>query len=124
MSTSINWTELVRDRKGIRTKDNKSCGNIIGNDEKNIIIEEGGMRQRIYRVPKSTIYRYNGAELTLNISYDELKNYEDKGKDKGILESIAGSIKDKTNSIKEKTVDKLDDDRDKQNSTNTYQQSK
>ena len=41
MSTSINWIELVRDRKGIRTKDNKSCGNIIGNDEKNIIIEDG-----------------------------------------------------------------------------------
>ena len=49
MSSSTNWTELVKDRKGIRTKDNKSCGNIIGNDEKNIIIEEGGMRQRIYR---------------------------------------------------------------------------
>ena len=32
MSTSINWTELVRDRKGVRTKDNKSCGNIIGNE--------------------------------------------------------------------------------------------
>ena len=49
MSTSINWTELVRDRKGIRTKDNKSCGNIIGNDEKNIIIEDGAMRQHISR---------------------------------------------------------------------------
>ena len=33
MSGSINWAELVKDRKGIRTKDNKSCGNIIGNDE-------------------------------------------------------------------------------------------
>ena len=54
-STSINWTELVRDRKGIRTKDNKSCGNIIGNDEKNIIIEDGAMRQHIYKVPKSSI---------------------------------------------------------------------
>jgi hypothetical protein len=33
-SSSIDWNELVKDRKGIRTKDNKSCGNIIGNDEK------------------------------------------------------------------------------------------
>ena len=55
MSTSINWTELVRDRNKIRTKDNKSCGNIIGNDEKNIIIEDGAMRQHIYKVPKSSI---------------------------------------------------------------------
>ena len=100
MSSSINWTELVKDRKGIRTKDNKSCGNIIGNDEKNIIIEEGAMRQRIYRVPKSTIKRYKGAELTLNISYDEFKTDEVKDDDKGMLESITQSVKDKTVSLK------------------------
>ncbi|HSL14438.1 MAG TPA: hypothetical protein VK882_09300 [Nitrososphaeraceae archaeon] len=102
MSTSINWTELVKDRKGIRTKDNKSCGNIIGNDEKNIIIEDGAMRQRIYRVPKSAIQSYNGAELTLNISYDELKTDEVKEDDKDMLESITDSVKDKTKSLKEK----------------------
>ena len=100
MSSSTNWTELVKDRKGIRTKDNKSCGNIIGNDEKNIIIEEGGMRQRIYRVPKSTIQRYNGIELTLKISYDQFKTDEVKDIDKHILESITESFKDKTVSLK------------------------
>jgi hypothetical protein len=103
MSTSINWTELVKDRKGIRTKDNKSCGNIIGNDEKNIIIEDGAMRQRIYRVPKSTIQNYNGAELRLNISYDELETDEVKDDDKGMLDSITESVKDKTTSLKEKS---------------------
>ena len=100
MSSSTNWAELVKDRKGIRTKANKSCGNIIGNDEKNIIIEEGGMRQRIYRVPKSTIQRYNGAELTLKISYDQFKTDEVKDIDKHILESITESFKDKTVSLK------------------------
>ena len=124
MSTKIDWIELIKDRKGVITKDNQSCGNIIGDDEENIIIEDGAVRQHFYTVPKSAVGTYNGAELTLNISYDELKNYEAKDKDKGLLESIAGSIKDKTNSIKEKTVDKLDDDRDIQNSTNTNQQSK
>jgi hypothetical protein len=44
MSSSIDWTKLVKDRKGIRTKDNISCGNIIGNDEKNIIIEDGWLQ--------------------------------------------------------------------------------
>ena len=34
MLTSIDWTELIKDRKGVITKDNKSCGNIIGKDEK------------------------------------------------------------------------------------------
>jgi hypothetical protein len=103
MSSSTNWAELVKDRKEIRTKDNKSCGNIIGNDEKNIIIEEVGMRQRIYRIPKSIIQRYNGAELILKISYDEFKTDEVKDNDKHILESITESVKDKTVSLKKYT---------------------
>ena len=108
MSTSIDWTELIKDRKGVITKDNQACGNIIGEDDQNIIIEDGAVRQHFYRVPKSAAGAYNGAELTLNISYDELKTYEDKDEGKGIVESI----KDKTRSIKEKTVDKVGDDDD------------
>ena len=61
------------------------------------------MRQRIYRVPKSTIQSYNGAELRLNISYDELETDEVKDDDKGMLDSITESVKDKTKSLKEKT---------------------
>jgi hypothetical protein len=106
MSTSIDWTELIKDRKGVMTKDNQACGNIIGEDEENIIIEEGAVRQHFYRVPKSAAGAYNGAELTLNLSFDELKTYEDKDEGKGIVESI----KDKTRSVKQKTVDKVDDD--------------
>jgi hypothetical protein len=106
MSTSIDWTELIKDRKGVITKDNQACGNIIGEDEENIIIEEGAVRQHFYRVPKSAAGAYNGAELTLNLSFDELKTYEDKDEGKGIVESI----KDKTRSGKEKTVDTVDDD--------------
>jgi hypothetical protein len=110
MSTSIDWTELIKDRKGVITKDNQACGNIIGEDDQNIIIEDGAVRQHFYRVPKSATGAYNGAELTLNISYDELKTYEDKDEDKGIVESVSETIKDKTKSLKEKTVDKIDDD--------------
>ena len=108
MSTSIDWTELIKDRKGVMTKDNQACGNIIGEDEENIIIEEGAVRQHFYRVPKSAAGAYNGAELTLNLSFDELKTYEDKDEGKGIVESI----KDKTRAIKQKTIDKVDDDDD------------
>ena len=100
-SSSIDWTKLVKDRKGIRTKDNISCGNIIGNDEKNIIIEDGAMRQHIYRVPKSNIQSYDGAELRLTISYVELKTDEVKDDDKSMLDSITESFKDKTVSLKQ-----------------------
>ena len=70
------------------------------------------MRQHFYKVPKSAAGAYNGAELTLNISYHEIKTYEEKDEDKGIVESVTGTIKDKTKSLKEKTVDKLDDHND------------
>ena len=53
MSSQIDWIELIKDRKGVITKDNQSCGNIIGDDEENIIIEDGAVRQHFYTVPKS-----------------------------------------------------------------------
>ena len=121
MSTSINWTELIKDRKGVVTKDNQSCGNIIGDDEENIIIEDGAISQHFYRIPKSAVGGYNGAELTLNMQYNELATHEDKGSsgtiepeqdqgsEKGTLESITDSIKNTVKSVKEKTVDKAVD---------------
>jgi hypothetical protein len=114
MSTSIDWRELIKDRKGVVSKDNQSCGNIIGEDNESIVVEDGAISQHFYRAPKTAVGVYNGAELTLNISYDELKTYEeDKDDGKGILESITETIKDKTQSVKENTVDRIDDDYDR-----------
>ena len=39
MSTKIDWIELIKDRKGVITKDNQSCGNIIGGYDENIIMK-------------------------------------------------------------------------------------
>ena len=61
------------------------------------------MRQHFYRVPKSAVGAYNGAELTLNISYDEFKTDEVNDNNKHILESITESVKDKTVSLKKYT---------------------
>lgn len=113
MSTSIDWTEIIKDRKGVVTKDNQSCGNIIGEDEENIVIEDGAISQHFYRIPKSAVGGYNGAELTLNMQYNELETYEEKEKDKGKEGSITESIKNKVTSLKEKTVDKATDTNDK-----------
>jgi hypothetical protein len=59
------------------------------------------MRQHIYRVPKSNIQSYDGAELRLTISYVELKTDEVKDDDKSMLDSITESFKDKTVSLKQ-----------------------
>ena len=97
MSTSIDQTKLINDRKGVITKDNQSCGNIIGEDEENIIIEDGAVHQHFYTILKTAIGAYNGVELTLNISYDELKTYEEKDEDKGIQNQLLVQLKIKQN---------------------------
>ena len=105
MSTSIDWTELIKDKKGVVTKDNQTCGNIIGEDkENNIVIGDGAINPHIYRIPKSLVGGYNGAEVTLNMHYNEIVKYEEK--DKETIESITESIKNTVKSVKENTVDK------------------
>jgi hypothetical protein len=106
MSTSIDWIELIKDKKGVVTKDNQTCGNLIGEDKENIVIEEGAINQHIYRIPKSFVGGYNGAQVTLNMQYNELVNYQEKDNDKETIESITESIKNTVKSVKEKTVDK------------------
>ncbi|HET7643218.1 MAG TPA: hypothetical protein VFK40_06905 [Nitrososphaeraceae archaeon] len=107
MSSSIDWSELIKDRKGVVTRDNQSCGNIIGGDEENIVVEDGAISQHFYRIPKSSVEGYNGAQITLNLQYNELSKHEDKAKDKGMLELITDSIKDTVKSVKDNTVDKV-----------------
>ena len=107
MSSSIDWSELIKDRKGVVTRDNQSCGNIIGEDEENIVVEDGAISQHFYRIPKSSVEGYNGAQITLNLQYNELSKHEDKAKDKGMLELITDSIKDTVKSVKDNTVDKV-----------------
>lgn len=67
MSASINWIELIKGRKGVVSKDNQSCGNIIGEDKENIVVEDGALSQHFYLVPKSFVEGYSGAQITLNL---------------------------------------------------------
>jgi hypothetical protein len=104
MSTSIDWAELIKGKKGVVTKDNQACGNIIAEDKDNIVIDDGAVNQHIYRIPKSSVDGYNGAQITLNLQYNELVNYE-KGTKESITESITDSIKNTAESIENK-IDK------------------
>jgi hypothetical protein len=106
MSASIDWIELIKDKKGVVTKDNQSCGNIIGEDKENIVIEDGAISQHIYLIPKSFVGGYNGAEVTLNMQYNELVKYEEKDNNKQTIESITESITNTVKCVKENTVDK------------------
>jgi sugar lactone lactonase YvrE len=57
-----NWDKVVH--KNVRCEDNQSVGNIVAvNNDHIIVTSEGGMGR--YRIPKSFVERYNGAEVFL-----------------------------------------------------------
>lgn len=88
MSSDINWTALVDDKKGILTLDNVAWGKVIGEREDSIIIQKGS---DIYKVPKDKVIGYDGAEVTINLKPVDLKAYElEKTKD-GEVKSMADS---------------------------------
>jgi hypothetical protein len=89
------------------TRDNQSCGKIIGTDKENIVVKDGAISQHLYLAPKSAVEGYNEAQITLNLQYNESSIYEDKVKYKGTLESITDSIKDIVKSVKDNTLDKV-----------------
>jgi hypothetical protein len=70
MASVYNLERMVH--KGVRTKDGTDLGNIIATDEANITVQG----RRIYKIPAQLIDLYNGSEVFLNISSDELPKYK------------------------------------------------
>jgi len=67
--SSIDFSELIISKKGVISSDNQPSGNIIGESEVNIIVEQG--RSNMYNIPKSKISAYNGAQLILDFPFSE-----------------------------------------------------
>ena len=70
METVHNLGRLIS--KGVRTKDGSDLGDILATDETHITIQ--GIR--IYKIPIQFIDFFNGSEVLLNISYDEVTKYK------------------------------------------------
>jgi len=67
----VNWDRIIH--KNVRSKDYEEVGNVFAvlGDEVTIM----GSRSREYKLPKSCIEGFNGSEVFLNISFNELGNY-------------------------------------------------
>ena len=59
-------------RKGVRTNDGSDLGNVIAVDDTHITVQG----KRIFKFPTQSIDIYNGSEVFLNISTDELPKYK------------------------------------------------
>jgi hypothetical protein len=74
--SSIDWVDLAKSQKLVKTKDERSCGNLMAEYKDNIIIIEGVIKSHEYMVPKSNVIHYNENEIYLDIPYDKLSKFE------------------------------------------------
>jgi hypothetical protein len=68
----LNWDKIVH--KNVRSKDMDDVGNVIAIAGDTITIFQG--RKREYQVPKSHIEGFNGSEVFLDLSFNDLESYK------------------------------------------------
>ena len=62
----INWDSIIH--KNVRSKDGQDAGNVDAIEGDTVVITSEGDRQE-YNVPKSEVEGYNGAEVSLKITF-------------------------------------------------------
>ena len=77
-SISIDWAEISKSKKGVRTIDNKACGVVVYSAADEIWVVDGTVNLKKYRIPKSKVKSYNGAEIVLKIPTLLMPEYEYK----------------------------------------------
>lgn len=70
--TTIDWKEITKSNKGVRTNDQHTYGNVMAEDGDSIIISEGLINMHEFLVPKSKVDYYDGSEVHLSLPYDIL----------------------------------------------------
>jgi uncharacterized protein (TIGR02271 family) len=70
----INWDRIIH--KNVRTADNQAMGKVIAvpDDEENVIISSQSAND-IYRVPRSMVAGFNGAEVQLGVTSDSMASF-------------------------------------------------
>jgi hypothetical protein len=69
----VNWDAIVH--KNVRSKDGQDAGNVDAIEGNTVVITSEGDRQE-YNLPKSQIAGYDGAEVSLKITFGELEKYK------------------------------------------------
>lgn len=68
-----NWEAIVH--KNVRSKDGVDCGNVAEVDEEKFVVLQGAIKEKEYSMPHSVVEEFDGAEVRLNIPYQEVQNY-------------------------------------------------
>ena len=75
-NASIDWAAISKSKKGVRTIDNKACGVVVASAGDEIWVVDGAVNLKKYRIPKSKLKSYNGAELVLKRPTILMQEYE------------------------------------------------
>jgi hypothetical protein len=68
----LDWDRIVH--KNVRSSDGQDAGNVDAiNGDSIVIITEGARKE--YKISKSNVGGYNGAEVFLKLTIGELENY-------------------------------------------------
>jgi hypothetical protein len=76
MTMLFDWADISKSKKGVRTSDNKACGVVVSTAGNEILIVDGSVNIKKYRIPKSKMKFYNGSELILEIPSSLIQEYE------------------------------------------------
>jgi hypothetical protein len=69
----VNWDSIIH--KNVRSKDGQDAGNVDAIQGDTVVITSEGDRKE-YNLPKSQIQGFNGAEVSLKITFGELDRYK------------------------------------------------
>ncbi len=72
-SPIVDWDSIVH--KNVRSSDGLDAGNVDAVDGNKVTITSAGDRAE-YNLPKDQVEGYNGAEVFLKVSLDELQRYK------------------------------------------------
>ena len=68
----IDWDRIIH--KNVRSKDMQGAGNVVAIDGDSVIISTQGAQHQ-YKIPKSHVEGYNGAEVFLDIAVSEMSSF-------------------------------------------------
>ena len=68
----LDWDSIVH--KNVRSSDGQDAGNVDATDADYVVIITDGAREE-YKIPKSQVDGYNGAEVLLKLTISELEKY-------------------------------------------------
>jgi hypothetical protein len=72
-SPVLDWDRIVH--KNVRSRDEQDAGNVDAVDADSIVIITEGARKE-YKLPKSEVDGFNGAEVFLKLSIAELEKFK------------------------------------------------